>query len=75
MRLKGIRYGSSGGQGTYMVRLGGATALKGEAATSVGNQSDGRIDLPKSGTLRIEMSDGSAQEFDLRRVRQVTVKP
>jgi hypothetical protein len=75
MRLKGIRYGSSGGQGTYMVRLGGAAALEGKAATDGGNPADSRMGLPTSGTLRIEMSDGSAQEFDLRRVRQVTVKP
>jgi hypothetical protein len=74
MRLKGIRYGSSGGQGTYMVRLGGAVALEGDA-TEGGNYAGGRMGLPTSGTLRIELDDGSAQEFNLRRVRQVTVQP
>jgi hypothetical protein len=31
--------------------------------------------LPASGTLRIEMNDGSAQEVNLSRVRRVMVKP
>lgn len=76
MRLKAINYGSSGGQGTYTVRLGGAVkGLEGEGETGGGNPADGRMGLPTSGTLRVEMDDGAAQEFNLRRVRRVTVRP
>lgn len=63
------------GAGSYRLRIGGAVALEKGAATGGGSEAGGRMGLPASGTLRIEMNDGSAQEFDLRRVRQVSVKP
>ena len=63
------------GGGSYRLRIGGAVALEKEATTDGGNQADSRMGLPASGTLRIELNDGTAPEFDLRRVRGVTVKP
>lgn len=64
------------GGGSYRLRIGGAVALeKGAATGGGGNGADSRMGLPASGTLRIEMNDGSAQEFDLRRVQRVSVKP
>ena len=63
------------GSGSYQLRISGAVALEKGAATDGGDRADGRMGLPASGTLRIELNDGSAQEFDLRRVRRVTVKP
>lgn len=63
------------GSGSYRLRISGAVRLANGSATGVGNESAGRMDLPTSGTLRIEMNNGSAQEYDLRRVRRVTVKP
>jgi hypothetical protein len=68
-----LRIGKPIGNGSYRLRISGAVALGGEPAA--GNQTDGRMGLPTSGTLRIEMNDGSAQEIDLRRVRRVIVKP
>lgn len=76
MRLKGIRYGSSGGRGTYSIQLDGAVAIESEKTPNAGADStDDRMGLPSSGILRIEMEDGSAQEINLRRVRRVIVKP
>ena len=63
------------GAGSYRLRISGAVALEKEAAADVGERAADRMGLPASGTLRIELNDGSAQEFDLRRVRRVTVKP
>lgn len=63
------------GGGSYRLRISGAVALEKGAATDGSSQPDSRMGLPASGTLRIELNDGSAQEFDLRRVRRVTVKP
>ncbi|HVF27971.1 MAG TPA: hypothetical protein VM943_07015 [Pyrinomonadaceae bacterium] len=63
------------GAGSYRLRIGGAVVLEKGAATGRGNGGDSRMGLPANGTLRIEMNDGSAQEYDLRRVQRVTVKP
>jgi hypothetical protein len=63
------------GGGFYRLRISGAAAFEREAATDKGGQSNDGIELPAKGTLRIEMTDGSAQEFDLRRVRRAVVKP
>lgn len=63
------------GGGSYRLRIGGAVALEKGAATDGGNEAGDRMGLPTTGTLRLEMNDGSAQEFDLRRVRRVSVKP
>jgi len=63
------------GAGSYRLRISGTVTLVKKTATDEGNQSDSRMGLPTSGTLRLEMSDGSAQEFDLRRVRRVVLKP
>lgn len=70
-----LRVGKPLGAGSYRLRIGGAVALEKGAAADTVNRVDGRMGLPASGTLRIELNDGSAQEFDLRRVRRVTVKP
>jgi hypothetical protein len=69
-----MRIGKPLGGGSYRLRLSGAVALE-KATTDAADQADGRMGLPTSGTLRIEMNDGSAQELDLRRVRRVAVKP
>ena len=69
------------GGGSYRLRIGGAVALGSEAATGGGNSggsgnpAGGSINVPSSGRLRIEMKDGSAQEFDLSRVRRVVTTP
>lgn len=58
----------SGYGGNYRVRLDGAVAF--------GSGTPGaQLQVPQSGTLRIEFKDGSAQEFDLSRVRRVLVNP
>lgn len=77
MRLK-----FDGNAGRYRVRLGGVKDLPSTyagtdvrypvgppAADTPAKRSSGR------GTLRVEMDNGSIQEFDLSRVRQVTVQP
>ncbi len=77
MRLK-----FDGNAGRYRVRLGGVLDLPSTYAStdvrypvnqpsedSPAKRSSGR------GTLRVEMDNGSIQEFDLSRVRQVTVQP
>ena len=72
MRLK-----FDGNAGRYRVRLGGPLDLSSTYASSdvrypadaPAKRSSGR------GTLRVEMDNGSIQEFDLDRVRQVTVRP
>jgi hypothetical protein len=66
-----MRIGKPIGAGSYRLRISGAVALEKEAATGT----EDRMGLPTSGTLRIELTDGSAQEVDLRRVRRVVVKP
>jgi len=63
------------GRGSYRLRISGAVKLVSEETGNEGEQSNTAIELPKSGTLRIEMSDGSVQEFDLRKVRRTVVKP
>ncbi len=63
------------GGGSYRLRISGAVKLASEETGNEGEQSNTAIELPKSGTLRIEMSDGSTQEFDLRKVRRAVVKP
>lgn len=70
-----LRVGKPLGSGSYRLRISGAVALDKGAATDGGGGAEGRMGLPATGTLRIELNDGSAQEFDLRRVRRVTVKP
>jgi hypothetical protein len=77
MRLKAMSYGSSSGnaKGTFLVRLSGAGAQKGETSGSADSQGDDRLGLPTSGILRLEMSDGTTQEINLSRVRRASVKP
>ena len=69
-----MRRGKPIGKGSYRLQISGAVALD-EAANGGGDWAGDRMGLPAAGTLRIEMTDGSAQEFDLRRVRQVAIKP
>ena len=70
MRLK-----FDGNAGRYRVRLGGALdvpstyPVNSPPADAPARRPSGR------GTLRVEMDNGSIQEFDLDRVRQVTVRP
>jgi hypothetical protein len=52
--------------GRYRIRLGGAVALGGSASLTC---------LPKQGTLRIKMKDGSVKEIDLKEVEETTVQP
>lgn len=64
------------GDGSYRLRISGAVKLASEeTGNDESEQTSDRIVLPKNGTLRIEMNDGSAQEFDLRRIRRVVTKP
>jgi hypothetical protein len=54
--------------GNYRIRLDGAVAL--------GTGTSGYLlKVPQSGTLRVELNNGSAQEFDLSRVNRVLVNP
>ena len=53
----------------YKVRLSRAVAFgSGSLPSGVS------LNTPKTGILRIEMKDGSAQKFDLSRVGQVLIK-
>lgn len=78
-----MRVGKHIGKGSYRLRSSGAVALGSETATNGGgtaagsgsNPAGGGINVPSSGRLRIEMKDGSAQEFDLSRVRRVVTTP
>jgi hypothetical protein len=73
------------GSGSYRVRLTGAvkfadSSTPAPAATTpvaaAPATTDNRLGcIPKSGILRIEMEDGSAQEINLARARRVFVKP
>jgi len=66
MRItEGTGYG-----GIYRVHLEGAIAFG-----STNGGSGTVLNTPSSGILRIELGDGSAQEFDLSRVRRVLIKP
>jgi hypothetical protein len=70
MRLKGIRYGSSGGRGNYVVRFGGVAAPK----VSEGDQPGDRLGLPARGMIRLEMNDGSVHEINLSELRRASIK-
>ena len=67
------------GPGRYKVQLAGAVDLGQPAATTHPATPPPpptfNAVLPTSGVLRVEMRDGTAQEIDLSRVRQVTVRP
>lgn len=66
------------GGGTFRVRIAGAAVFAAAPRTEVqvadGGGRGNPIAVPANGRLRIEMTDGSAQEFDLRRVRNVAVR-
>ena len=70
-----MRIGKPIGGGSYRLRISGAVALEKGAATDTGDRGDGRMGLPTSGILRLEMSDGTTQEINLSRVRRATIKP
>lgn len=76
-----LRLTFDGNAGNFKVKLGGgAVNLPGSGSNNV--QATGNSDVsmtPRQNNsrriLRIEMTDGSAQEFDLDRVTQITVRP
>jgi hypothetical protein len=74
MRItEGTGYG-----GIYSIRLGGAIVLANGSGNGSGNASGNGgtvVTMPTQGVLRVEFSDGSAQEFDLSRVRRVLTSP
>lgn len=62
------------GKGTYVLRLSGSAISNTQPATAKISQASDRMGMPQIGTLRIELADGSAQEFDLSRVKLISVK-
>jgi hypothetical protein len=69
--------------GQYAVRLGGAVELTRDDAAGAGGarpptppQGGGPAPAgPRRGRIRIELTDGSAQEFDLTKVQRITIEP
>lgn len=59
-------------QGRYKVELSGAIQLNGNQTTAP-NIKNSVINVPSQGKLYIEMKDGTKQELDLNRVRQIYV--
>lgn len=59
-------------QGRYKVELSGAIQLNGNQTTAP-NRKNSVINVPSQGKLYIEMKDGTKQELDLNRVRQIYV--
>ena len=63
------------GGGSFNIRITGAATFASVAKSdSVAASDSNQISVPATGKLRVELTDGSAQEFDLRRVRRVTVR-
>ena len=63
------------GGGSFNIRITGAATFASVAKSDgVAVSDSNQISVPTTGKLRIELTDGSAQEFDLRRVRRVTVR-
>jgi len=52
--------------GKFRLRLSGAVELGGSSAPTC---------LPKQGTLRIKMKDGSIKEIDLKQTDEITIQP
>ena len=76
MRLTEQAYGSSGSdKGTFLVRLSGPGAPKGESSGNADSHAGERMGLPTSGILRLRMSDGTTQEINLSRVQSASIKP
>lgn len=69
----------SGGSYTIKVSGDGVSFNENNAPTNSTTASNTNIDktscLPKSGKLRLVMDDGTIQEINLSRVREITVKP
>ncbi|HMJ24312.1 MAG TPA: hypothetical protein VK475_00710 [Pyrinomonadaceae bacterium] len=74
------------GGGTFRVRLSGAssfsTSTLGGGSNTIGNNDRDRGDrggetlsVPESGILHIRMKNGTSQDIDLSRVRNVSVRP
>lgn len=63
------------GGGSFNIRIAGAANFASIGKSDNVNISESnQISVPANGKLRVELTDGSAQEFDLRRVRRVTVR-
>jgi hypothetical protein len=63
------------GKGTYAVGFSGTAVSDAKPAIAPNTQVSNRFGLPNTGTLRIELADGSSQEFDLSLVKLVSIKP
>ena len=62
------------GGGSFNIRIAGAANFASIGKSDNVNISESnQITVPANGKLRVELTDGSAQEFDLLRVRRVTV--
>ncbi|NMF63037.1 hypothetical protein DP113_24965 [Brasilonema octagenarum UFV-E1] len=59
--------------GSYKVQVRGAVNLSGAQSSPAGSSAS-VLTVPKKGTLRIEMNDGTVQQVDLGRVRRVQVQ-
>lgn len=77
-------YGDNSGvgddiSGSYSIKVEGNVSFQTDQreGAPISGGADAKQDdlLPKSGTLRLEMDDGTVQEINLRRVRKATVKP
>ena len=75
------------GGGTFRVRLSGANSFSGSTVRDGydnnndnnvrdrGNRDGEQINVPESGILHIRMKNGTSQDIDLNRVRNISVRP
>ena len=62
--------------GHYKIQLEGAVSLDQVENINQAESKDSRLDcLPKSGIMRLIMSDGTTQEINLSRVKEASIKP
>ncbi len=70
MRIRWPNYHKQGG---YKVKLSGAVKLAGNQLPATGANTS-VLSVPNQGTLRIEMNDGTTQEFNLTRIRKILIQ-
>ncbi|MBW4554417.1 MAG: hypothetical protein KME59_00470 [Trichormus sp. ATA11-4-KO1] len=70
MRVRWNHFNKTGG---YKVRLDGAVKFANTQSPTTGTNTS-VLTVPNQGMLRIEMDDGTTQEFNLNRVRRVLIQ-
>lgn len=70
-----VRWPNSHKQGGYKVKLNGAVKLAvNQFQLPATGTSTSVLNVPNQGTLRIEMEDGTTQEFNLTRIRKILIQ-